>query len=66
MSPFNQPMTEPMKKVAASLINNGLSTFVRWNLIFHAPPLIVSEAELQEGLDIVDMALSEADPYYEG
>jgi taurine--2-oxoglutarate transaminase len=66
MSPFNLPMTEPMKKVAASLINNGLSTFVRWNLIFHAPPLIVSEAELQEGLDIMDEALNEADPYYEG
>jgi taurine--2-oxoglutarate transaminase len=66
MSAFNQPMTEPMKKVAASLVKNGLSTFVRWNLIFHAPPLVVSEAQIQEGLEIVDKALDEADPYYEG
>ncbi|MEM5776426.1 MAG: aminotransferase class III-fold pyridoxal phosphate-dependent enzyme, partial [Anaerolineaceae bacterium] len=66
LSPFNQAMTEPMKKLAAVLVKNGLSTFVRWNLIFHAPPLIVSEAELQEGLDIFDLALAETDPYYEG
>ena len=66
LSPFNQPMTEPMKKLAAVLVKNGLSTFVRWNLIFHAPPLIVSEAELQEGLEIFDLALAETDPYYEG
>ncbi len=66
LSPFNKPMTEPMKKLSAVLINNGLSTFVRWNMIFHVPPLIVTEAQLQEGLEIVDKALAETDPYYEG
>jgi taurine--2-oxoglutarate transaminase len=66
MSPFNQPLTEPMQKVAASLAESGLSTFVRWNWIFNTPPLIITEAQIQEGLDMVDKALDEADPYYEG
>lgn len=66
LSPFNGPLTEPMKKVSASLSKNGLSTFVRWNYIFNCPPLIVTEAQIKEGLDIVGEALKEADPYYEG
>lgn len=63
LSGFNQPLTEPMKAVAASLRHSGLSTFVRWNYVFSAPPLIVDEAGIQEGLDILDRALEEADRY---
>jgi taurine--2-oxoglutarate transaminase len=66
MCGFNQPLTEPMKKVAASLEKNGLSTFVRWNWIFNTPPLTINAAQISEGLEIVDKALDEADPYYEG
>ena len=66
MSGFNQPLTEPMKKVAASLEKNGLSTFVRWNWVFNTPPLTINADQIQEGLDIIDKALDEADPYYEG
>jgi taurine--2-oxoglutarate transaminase len=66
MSTFNQPLTEPMQKVAASLAESGLSTFVRWSWIFNSPPLTVTESQIQEGLDMVDKALDEADPYYEG
>jgi len=32
----------------------GLYTFVRWNTFFANPPLIVNEAQLEEGLDIID------------
>jgi 4-aminobutyrate aminotransferase-like enzyme len=35
-------------------------------MIFNTPPLIVSEAQLQEGLDILDHALTQIDGYYEG
>jgi taurine--2-oxoglutarate transaminase len=66
MSEFNKPMTEPMKIVATTLKQNGLSTFVRWNMIFNCPPLIITEAQIQEGLAILDMALSKIDQYYEG
>ncbi|MFX0092918.1 MAG: aminotransferase class III-fold pyridoxal phosphate-dependent enzyme [Candidatus Hodarchaeota archaeon] len=63
MSPFNAPLTEPMRKVAESLINDGLSTFVRWNWIFCTPPLIITEEQIQEGINIIDKALNEADKF---
>jgi len=63
LSPFNSPPTEPMQKVAKHLVENGLSTFVRWSWIFCNPPLIISEAQIQEGIDIIDGALTEADKF---
>jgi taurine--2-oxoglutarate transaminase len=57
MSEFNRPLTEPMQKAAASLLKDGLSTFVRWNWIFCAPPLIITEEQIDEGLAIIDKAL---------
>ena len=65
MSPFNQPLTEPMTRVSRSLIDDGLSTFVRWNWIFCNPPLVISEEQIQEGIDIIDRALVIADSYVE-
>ncbi len=64
LSPFNSPLTEPMQKVAKILQENGLSTFVRWNWIFCAPPLIITEEQIQEGINIIDRAISEAEKYY--
>jgi taurine--2-oxoglutarate transaminase len=63
---YNKPFTEPMKKAAASLRANGVSTFVRWDYIFSAPPLIVTREQIEEGLAVLDKALSEVDPYVEG
>ena len=61
MSPFNRPLTPPMAKVARSLVEDGLSTFVRWNWIFCNPPLIITDEQIQEGLEIIDRALDHAD-----
>jgi len=63
MSDFNQPLSEPMRKVAEILRQEGVNTFVRWNWIFNAPPLVIDEGQIQEGLDIIDKALAEADRY---
>lgn len=63
MSDFNQPLSEPMRKVAAILRQEGMNTFVRWNWIFNAPPLVIDEGQIQEGLDIIDKALTESDRY---
>ena len=63
LSGFNRPLTEPMKQVAASLVQDGLSTFVRWNWIFCAPPLVITEAQIQEGLDMISRALTLADAF---
>ncbi|MCC6614337.1 MAG: aminotransferase class III-fold pyridoxal phosphate-dependent enzyme [Anaerolineae bacterium] len=66
ISPFNKPLSEAMKVASASLKDNGLQTMVRWNMIFSTPPLIITEEQLQEGLDILDTALDAIDSYYEG
>jgi len=66
MSPFNSALTEPMQKVAKFLQENGLSTFVRWNWIFCAPPLIITKEQIREGINIIDKALDEADKFYQG
>ncbi len=63
MSDFNQPLSEPMQKVAGSILEDGMSTFVRWNWVFCAPPLVATEADIQEGIDIMDKALTLADTY---
>jgi taurine--2-oxoglutarate transaminase len=42
----------------------GLFTFVRWNWIFVAPPLIISEDQIDEGLDIISKTIEIADEYY--
>jgi taurine--2-oxoglutarate transaminase len=65
LSDFNKPLSEPMKKAAKMLKDNGISTLVRWNMIFHAPPLIVTETQIQESLDVMDNVLTMLDDYYE-
>ena len=39
----------------------GLYTFVRWNNFFTNPPLVITEAQLDEGLAIVDRGLEITD-----
>ena len=65
MAPFNATVNEMaiMNKVAAKIKELGMYTFVRWNYIFIAPPLIVSKAQIDEGLDIISAAISIADEY---
>jgi taurine--2-oxoglutarate transaminase len=65
MSPFNSALTEPMQKVANYLQENGLITFVRWNWVICTPPLIITKEQIQEGINIIDKALDEADNYYQ-
>jgi len=38
-------------------------TFVRWNYVFIAPPLIVTKEQVDEGLAIISEALKIADEY---
>jgi taurine--2-oxoglutarate transaminase len=56
-------MIEPVQKVAKSLRENGMSTFVKWNWVFCCPPLIINEEQIEEGISIIDQALKGADPY---
>jgi taurine--2-oxoglutarate transaminase len=63
MAPFNAKPDEMtvMNKVAAKIKELGMYTFVRWNYIFIAPPLIVTKEQINEGLAIISEAISIAD-----
>ncbi len=50
-------------KMATKIRELGMFTFVRWNWIFIAPPLIVNKAEIDEGLDIISKTIAIADAY---
>ncbi len=64
-APFNATPAEMriMNEVAASLKDQGLYTFVRWNFVFVAPPLCVTEEEIEEGLAIISNALQISDSH---
>ena len=66
MAPFNAKPDEMviMNKVAAKLKELGLYTFVRWNYIFTAPPLIVTKEQIDEGLGMISEAISITDQHY--
>lgn len=57
--PYNPKPTElgPMPAFNQFLRENGVFTFVRWNTFFCNPPLTISEAQLREGLEIMDRGL---------
>jgi taurine--2-oxoglutarate transaminase len=65
MAPFNAAgdAMAIMNKVAAKINELGMFTFVRWNYIFTAPPLIIDEAGIDEGLEIISQAIAIADEH---
>ncbi len=52
-----------MKKIKQKITELGMFTFVKWNCVFVAPPLIINEAQIDEGLAIISEALSIADTH---
>jgi len=60
LAPFNGTSPE-MKAISQALLDAGLYTFVRWNTIMTNPPLCITEAELDEGFEILDGALEIGD-----
>lgn len=65
MAPWNAKPSEMgiMSKVAAKIRSLGMFTFVKWNFVFIAPPLIITEEQIDEGLAIISQALSIADEH---
>lgn len=63
MAPFNAKPADMkvMGKVAAKIRELGMYTFVRWSYVFIAPPLIITEEGIDEGLSIISEALKIAD-----
>ena len=65
MAPYNAKPAEMMimNKVATRLKEAGMYTFVRWNYIFIAPPLCINHIQVDEGLAMIEEALSVADGF---
>lgn len=61
MAPFNAKASEmtEMNKVSARLRELGMFTFVKWNFIFVAPPLISTKEEIDEGFAMLDDAIGQ-------
>ena len=65
MAPWNATADQLgcMSQVAAKIKELGMFTFVRWNFIFIAPPLIITKEQIDEGLNIISQAISNADQH---
>lgn len=53
------PADTPVGKLPAALRKRHVHAAVRENSLFITPPLVISEADLQHGLDLIDAALTE-------
>jgi taurine--2-oxoglutarate transaminase len=60
MAPYNASSPE-MDRVRQYLLDNGVYTFVHWNVILVNPPLIIKEEQLAEGFKVIDKALEITD-----
>ncbi len=60
LAPYNSTSPE-MNAVKKHLLERGLYLSVHWHTLLIIPPLIITEAQLQEGFDMIDQALHLAD-----
>jgi taurine--2-oxoglutarate transaminase len=65
MTPYGGSSPE-MAALGKFFREQGLYTFVRWNSFFANPPLIVDEAQLMAGLDVIDRGLEITDRAVKG
>jgi len=52
-----------MGAIINQLKENGVSGYMRWNVLFIAPPLCITEEQLMEGLSKIDKAVNLMDEY---
>src|SRR5581483_12096206 len=56
LAPFNGTSPE-IGMLAASLKSQHLYAFIRFNMLWICPPLIITQDELKQGLDVIEQAL---------
>ena len=61
LSPLNGPQTVPMARIAATCRAERVDVMTRFNWVFVTPPLVISQDDLELGLEVVDQALYEVD-----
>jgi taurine---2-oxoglutarate transaminase len=59
--PYGKDPEKVMKKILGMLQNEGFATYSHENILIVAPPLVITEEELREGLAILDRVLDQVD-----
>lgn len=65
MAPWNGSSPE-MAALKKFCLDNGLFLYTHWHTVLIIPPLIITEAQLKEGMEILDKALELTDKVVEG
>ena len=60
MAPWNGSSSE-MTALRKFCLDNGLFLYTHWHTVLIIPPLIITEAQLQEGMEVLDKALEITD-----
>ena len=60
MAPFNAGSPE-MSELAKYLRKNGVFLYTHWHTVLLIPPLIITEEQLAEGIEVIDQALEITD-----
>src|SRR5213593_4449589 len=60
---WNAPTAKLQTAIKNALMQRDVYVLNRWNMLFIAPPLTISEAELSVGVKAIDEALDVADRY---
>ncbi|RJP48665.1 MAG: aminotransferase class III-fold pyridoxal phosphate-dependent enzyme [Anaerolineaceae bacterium] len=60
MAPWNGSSPE-MTVLRKFCLDHGLFLYTHWHTVLIIPPLVINEAQLKEGLDVLDQALSITD-----
>ena len=60
MAPWNGSSPE-MSALKKFCLDEGLFLYTHWHTVLIIPPLIITEAQLQEGMDVLDQALEITD-----
>jgi taurine---2-oxoglutarate transaminase len=46
-----------------AMMDRGVYAYTRWNMIMLAPPFVITEAQVDEGIEVIDAALAAADAH---
>jgi taurine---2-oxoglutarate transaminase len=60
MAPWNGSSPE-MAALRKYCVDNGLFLYTHWHTVLIIPPLIITEEQLKEGMDVLDKALAITD-----
>lgn len=61
LSPGAKPLSPVMKRVKNYILEHGVFMYNTFHTLLFIPPLIITDAQLREGFQVVDAALSMAD-----